>query len=156
MLITEGSVVVVDADRGQDLGTVYAILDSPINAHDVKKKLNKDHYDTMLQISRTARPPGWSTESSFNTYHDFNSNCAFTGGFPIGDLTTSVRKTIKRLAFDREIQLLDQRRELEERAKRLCILAVQRHGLHLHEMEILDAEFQQYCSLPFHNYSRSC
>lgn len=155
MVINEGSIVVVDADRGQDLGTVLVVLDSPLTAHDVKKRLNKEHYDSLLQLSQTARPPGWSTESSFNTYHDFNSSCsAFAGGFPMSDLTSSVRKRIRRRAYERELSLLEQRRELEERAKRLCILAVQRHGLHLHEMEILDAEFQQFVN--HHLFSCPC
>lgn len=143
MNITIDSYVMVDADRGQDLGKAVFITEILSEAFEVKRTFSRENYNTLLKVSRIGRPPGWNSEQSFNSYHDFNTNCSFAGGFIPGEGHSSVTKAIKRLALDKEIEQLEYKTEREEAAKRLCVLAVQRHGLHLHEMEILEAEFQQ-------------
>lgn len=134
----------VAADRGLDLGLVRMITSSANEAQNYKRVLNRCNYEHLLQSSKTGRPPGWNTDTAFQTYNEFNTSCSYAGaalpqGMPLGLPAT---KAVIRVARDHEEIALITKADAEERAKKLCIAATERHGLHLHDMEILAAEYQ--------------
>lgn len=142
--ITTGGKVLVAADRGSDLGQVRMITNSASEAQNCKRVLNRCNYEHLLQSSKTGRPPGWNTDSAFQTYNEFNSSCSYAGAAspPGTSLGLPATKAIIRVAREHEEMALITKADAEERAKKLCIAATERHGLHLHDMEILAAEYQ--------------
>ncbi|KAL9128658.1 MAG: hypothetical protein Q9217_002718 [Psora testacea] len=139
--IKKGDLVIVEADRGTDLGTVATDAVLWAEAKQAKDDYTKKHHEWLMAFSHHTQngtvagpnpngPPlahGATTSSSGQTgYHDV----------PSGELKP---KLIKRLAQNHEITTLRDKEGAEAKAKRMCQQKVVDHRL---SMEILDAEFQ--------------
>ena len=150
--IKTGDLVIVEADRGTDLGTVVAENVSWQQAKEYKEFYQQEHYKWLMVFARQNAP----APPAMNVLPPPNG-LATNGQFPQGlqgattgsDAANALElkpKMIKRLAQAHEIQTLREKEANEAKAKRLCQQKVIEHRL---PMEILDAEFQMYV-LPTH------
>lgn len=153
--VRNGDLVIVEADRGTDLGTVVAENITWQQAKDMKEQHAKEQYNWLMMFA-TRRPtaPGAPPNGTGNMHNGggastFN-NGSSTGAMPAahgpmqgqeGATTELKPKMIKRLAQVHEIQTLRDKEANEAKAKRVCQQKVLEHRL---PMEILDAEFQMY------------
>jgi len=147
--VKPGDLVIVEADRGTDLGTV-AQENVPWNrAKEMKEHYIEEHYRWLMMFSRHGQN---GTTSALNPNgQGLPSNGAQTsavGGMGGPNAQAGVQdipnqelkpKMIKRLAQAHEIQTLKDKEGNEAKAKRVCQQKVVEHRLN---MEILDAEFQ--------------
>jgi hypothetical protein len=147
-----GDLVIVEADRGTDLGTVIAENISWQRAKELKEHYAKEQYNVlMMYASRRATAPGAPPATSASGLNGVN-NPPFTNGNSATAMTNHGQaqtqdgqaadlkpKMIKRLAQPHEIQTLRDKEANEAKAKRVCQQKVLEHRL---PMEILDAEFQ--------------
>jgi len=144
-----GDLVIVEADRGTDLGTVIAENISWQQAKELKEHYAKEQYNVlMMYASRRPSPGASSTGANVNgtsnqPFSNGNSANAMQGhghGQTQEPQTAELKpKMIKRLAQPHEIQTLRDKEANEAKAKRVCQQKVAEHRL---PMEILDAEFQ--------------
>ena len=143
--VKKGDLVIVEADRGADLGTVASDSIPFAEAKDLKDKYMQEHFQWLMVFSRhgqngTVAGPNPNGQPSSST-----SAMGGTGGSPnqtgAQDLPSSELKPkmIKRLAQNHEIQTLRDKEGNEAKAKRVCQQKVVEHRLN---MEILEAEFQ--------------
>ncbi|KAL0640486.1 hypothetical protein Q9L58_000457 [Maublancomyces gigas] len=152
--VRNGDLVIVEADRGTDLGTVVAENITWQQAKDMKEHHAKEQYNWLMMFA-TRRPtvPGASPNGAGNIHNGGGASTfgnGNTGAMPAthGPMqgqevaTTELKpKMIKRLAQVHEIQTLRDKEANEAKAKRVCQQKVLEHRL---PMEILDAEFQMY------------
>jgi hypothetical protein len=146
--VKNGDLVIVEADRGTDLGTVIHSNISLQQARELKQHYAEEHYKTLMIFSRHGAPEG-STLTNPNSALSARSATGATGGMgshgshgPHGvqDGPTDIKpKLIKRLAQQHEVLTLHDKEGNEAKAKRVCQQKVVEHRLN---MEILDAEFQ--------------
>ena len=146
--VNVGDLVIVEADRGTDLGTVAHDNVDWATAKELKEHYVEEHYKWLMMFSRHGQngsPPATNP----------NAVTATSGahGSSIGDIGSSGQhssdssnveikpKMIKRLAQTHEIQTLREKEGNEAKAKRMCQQKVLEHHLN---MEILDAEFQMW------------
>ena len=143
--VRKGDLVIVEADRGADLGTVASETVPLADAKDLKDKLMQEHYQWLMVFSRhgqngtVAGPnPNGQTNSSNNASGGIGGSPApgISQDLPSSELKP---KMIKRLAQPHEIQTLRDKEGNEAKAKRVCQQKVVEHRLN---MEILEAEFQ--------------
>lgn len=143
--VKPGDLVIVEADRGTDLGTVAHGNVDWQNAKDLKEHYAEEHYKWLMMYSQgassTSDGTGAGLLASANGFH----GSAIGGMGPTqhhmqepntGELRP---KLIKRLASSHEVSSLRDKEGQEAKAKRVCMQKVKEHCLH---MEILDAEFQ--------------
>jgi hypothetical protein len=157
--VKAGDTVIVEGDRGQDLGTVEHGNIQMEQAKQLKEEYTQKHFRCLMMFSRMyphiAAIAG--DDAAFNGA--VNGNQPNVG--PSGTNATSTAaanfsreaasqfepeprpKMIKRVARPDEVHLLREKEGNEAKAKRVCQTKVNEHGL---RMEILDAEFQQYVS----------
>lgn len=147
--IKPGDLVIVEADRGTDLGTVAHDNCSWAKARELRDHFTDEHYRWLMMFSRHGQN-GTSKGHSLAGHHVPSSSPKISNavgtepsnGFsniqePLnGELKP---KMIKRLAQAHEIQTLREKEGNEAKAKRVCQQKVVEHRLN---MEILDAEFQ--------------
>lgn len=142
--VNVGDLVIVEADRGTDLGTVQHTNVTWDDARRYKDHYAEEHYKWLMMFSLQSRNGG---PNVVNPNGIPNSRGSAVGGMgPQGhhgghdsagpDLKP---KMIKRLAQNHEIQALKDKEGNEAKAKRVCQQKVIEHRLN---MEILDAEFQ--------------
>jgi len=141
--VKAGDLVIVEADRGTDLGTVEHANVSPQKARELKQKYADEHYKWLMMFSHQGQMEGSNVASA-----GLNSRSATGGMGPhahgVQETTTEIKpKLIKRLAQNHEILTLRDKEGNEAKAKRVCQQKVVEHRLN---MEILDAEFQMYVS----------
>ena len=143
--VRKGDLVIVEADRGADLGTVASENVPFADAKELKDRFMQEHYQWLMVFSRhgqngtvaAANPNGPSNASSGAIGGMSHSpNPAGTQEIPNSELKP---KMIKRLAQSHEIQTLRDKEGNEAKAKRVCQQKVVEHRLN---MEILEAEFQ--------------
>ena len=145
--VKEGDLVIVEADRGTDLGTVAAANVSWEEARAIRAQLSEEHYKWLMLFSRQGQAGGTPSVASNNLAGLNAAPGSAVGGMgppgthglqepQSGDLKP---KLIKRLAQNHEIQTLRDKEGNEAKAKRVCQQKVVEHRLN---MEILDAEFQ--------------
>jgi cell fate regulator YaaT (PSP1 superfamily) len=140
--VKNGDLVIVEADRGTDLGTVIHANISLQQARELKQHYAEEHYKTLMIFSRHGQPEA-SNLTNPNT--GLNTRSATGGMGPHGphsvqEPTTDLKpKLIKRLAQQHEVLTLHDKEGNEAKAKRVCQQKVVEHRLN---MEILDAEFQ--------------
>ena len=144
--VKPGDLVIVEADRGTDLGTVAHDNISWPKAKELKEHYTEEHYRWLMVFSRHCQdgtPAGANPNGQVNTQNNArNGAMGYLGGpnsgseMPSSDLKP---KMIKRLAQAHEIQTLRDKEGNEAKAKRVCQQKVVEHRLN---MEILDAEFQ--------------
>ncbi|KAF2675130.1 hypothetical protein BT63DRAFT_450110 [Microthyrium microscopicum] len=144
-----GDMVIVEGDRGEDLGMVAHAKIPSDQAQDLKEKYNKKHYDTLIRFAR--KFPNAIRDVTLDPKYETYS------GYNLGDQSKNMKKggisprLIKRIATEREIVLLREKEGNEARAKRVGQQKVDENNI---QMEILDAEFQlDYRKLTFYFYS---
>ena len=138
--VNKGDLVIVEADRGTDLGTVATDVVPWAEAKEAKDRFIEDHHKWLMMFSQHGQN---GTIAGQNP--NGQANTAVIGGssgqhgmhdLPGGELKP---KMIKRVAQQHEIQALREKEGAEAKAKRACQQKVVEHRL---RMEILDAEFQ--------------
>lgn len=143
--VRKGDLVIVEADRGADLGTVASESIPFAEAKELKDKYMQEHYTWLMVFSRhgqngtVAGPnPNGQPNNSNSAMGGMGSSPSQTGAqeLPGGELKP---KMIKRLAQAHEIQTLRDKEGNEAKAKRVCQQKVVEHRLN---MEILESEFQ--------------
>lgn len=147
MQVKVGDLVIVEADRGTDLGTVANANIDWAAAKELKEHYAEEHYKWLMMFSRHGQN-GSTPASNPNAATPSNgAHLGAVGGMgppgqsPLAD-SSSIEikpKMIKRLAQPHEIQTLRDKEGNEAKAKRMCQQKVIEHHLN---MEILDAEFQ--------------
>lgn len=145
--IREGDLVIVEADRGQDLGTVQHAKVSPEAARLLKKKYGVEQYKWLMMysvnkeggINPNAQIQNDNGSPFTNAALNSDGPSAMQGVLPGGAYHSLKPKAIKRLASDHEIKMLAEKEGNEAKAKRTCQQKVQHLRL---QMEILDAEWQ--------------
>jgi cell fate regulator YaaT (PSP1 superfamily) len=139
--VNKGDLVIVEADRGTDLGTVQHANISLQKARELKQQYAEEHYKWLMMFSRQGQLEGSNVTNPTSP----NARSATGGMGPHGphsvqEPTTDLKpKLIKRLAQPHEILTLRDKEGNEAKAKRVCQQKVVEHRLN---MEILDAEFQ--------------
>lgn len=135
--VKDGDLVIVEADRGTDLGCVQHSHVTWEAARKFKNTYAEQHFAWLMMFSSQARS-GAANLYNPNAVVPGRNGANPQGGGAIrdGDLKP---KMVKRLAQTHEIQALQEKEGNEAKAKRVCQQKVAEHGLN---MEILDAEFQ--------------
>jgi hypothetical protein len=142
-----GDLVIVEADRGTDLGTVMHANLTWDEARQKKEEYAEEHYKWLMMFSRQSQAGGPNAVNP-NGLSGLNGapGSAVGGMGPPGHHTPQEPqsgelkpKLIKRLAQNHEVQTLKDKEGNEAKAKRMCQQKVVEHRLN---MEILDAEFQ--------------
>ncbi len=146
--VKPGDLVIVEADRGTDLGTVARDNVDWASAKELKEHYAEEHYKWLMMYSQGAAGNSDGTGAGLMAASNGNG----MQGSAVGGMGPPSQhgmqepnpgeikpKIIKRLAQNHEIQALRDKEGNEAKAKRVCMQKVKEHGLH---MEILDAEFQ--------------
>lgn len=146
LTVKPGDMVIVEADRGTDLGTVARVNIDWATAKDLKEYYSDEHFKWLTTLSQAT----FRTRDNSNANQLASSNSLL--GSSLGGIGSPSQhvlqdsnlheikpKIIKRLAQKHEIQALREKEGSEAKAKRVCMQKVKEHGL---QMEILDAEFQ--------------
>ncbi|KAJ9495146.1 hypothetical protein H2202_009396 [Exophiala xenobiotica] len=141
--VNVGDLVIVEADRGTDLGTVQHTKVSWEDARRYKEYYAEEHYKWLMMFSLQSRNGGPNVVNP--------NGIAGRPGSAVGGMGPQGHhghdgshqelkpKLIRRLAQNHEIQALKDKEGNEAKAKRVCQQKVVEHRLN---MEILDAEFQ--------------
>ena len=146
--VNAGDLVIVEADRGTDLGTVAHRNVDWASAKQLKERYVTEHYNWLMMFSRQGQGGRPSSSNSPATISGANRpsgsslpSAAHLGLNGSSDATgIEIKpKMIKRLAQPHEIHMLREKEGNEAKAKRMCQQKVSEHHLN---MEILDAEFQ--------------
>ncbi|CAG8239853.1 unnamed protein product [Penicillium salamii] len=154
--VKQGDLVIVEADRGTDLGTVIHSNISLQQARELKQHYAEEHYKTLMMYSRHGQLEG---SGLTNPNAGLNTRSATGGMGPHGphgvqEQSSEIKpKLIKRLAQKHEVMTLHDKEGNEAKAKRVCQQKVVEHRLN---MEILDAEFQMdWKKLTFYYFADS-
>lgn len=145
LTVKAGDLVIVEADRGTDLGTVAAENVDWNEAKRLKEHYAEEQYKWLMMYSQNAGVAQDGVGAGLMAAS--NGGSAIGGMGPPGQHHMQEPpssgelkpKLIKRLAQAHEIQNLRDKEGNEAKAKRVCMQKVKEHGLN---MEILDAEFQ--------------
>lgn len=146
LTVKPGDLVIVEADRGTDLGTVARDNVDWATAKELKEHFAEEHYKWLMMFSQNAAVAQDGAGAGLMAAANGMHGGAVGGMGPpsqhhmqepnAGELKP---KLIKRHAQPHEIQALREKEGSEAKAKRVCQSKVKDHGLN---MEILDAEFQ--------------
>ena len=146
--VKPGDLVIVEADRGTDLGTVAHEKVTWAEAKDLKERFAEEHYQWLMLFSRHGQNGSTFARNPNGPVASVNGTISTIGGIPSVTSQPGSQdlpsvdlkpKMIKRLAQAHEIQTLRDKEGNEAKAKRVCQQKVVEHRLN---MEILDAEFQ--------------
>ncbi|MCJ1418972.1 hypothetical protein MMC32_005323 [Xylographa parallela] len=158
--VNVGDLVIVEADRGTDLGTVAHENVDWATAKELKEHYVEEHYKWLMMFSRHGQngsPPATNPNAVTATSGAHGTSIGGMGS-PGQHASDSANveikpKMIKRLAQTHEIQTLREKEGNEAKAKRMCQQKVLEHHLN---MEILDAEFQMdWKKLTFYYFADS-
>jgi hypothetical protein len=138
LTVKPGDLVIVEADRGTDLGTVVKDNVDWQTAKELKEHFAEEHYKWLMMYADTA---GASLTAASTGATSAVGGMGPPNGHHMQEPNNGELKPklIKRLAQTHEIQNLRDKEGSEAKAKRLCMQKVKEHSLN---MEILDAEFQ--------------
>ncbi|KAL8839768.1 MAG: hypothetical protein Q9170_001579 [Blastenia crenularia] len=161
--VKPGDLVIVEADRGTDLGTVAHENCSWARARELKDQYTEEHYKWLMMFSRHGQNSAASTHGLDGQHvqpHSPHTSVLGSAGAPTGlsnlqepSNNELKPKMIKRLAQPHEVQTLREKEGNEAKAKRACQQKVVEHRLN---MEILDAEFQMdWKKLTFYYFADS-
>ena len=145
--IRPGDLVIVEADRGTDLGTVAYDHLSLSKAKDLKDFYTEEHYRWLMMFSRRGQTAGSSLGAPNQPNPSSGLQTSAVGAVGAAGQSQDISgaelkpKMIKRLAQAHEIQTLRDKEGNEAKAKRVCQQKVVEHRLN---MEVLDAEFQMF------------
>jgi hypothetical protein len=139
--VNPGNLVIVEADRGTDLGTIQHANVTWQEARELKEKYAEEHYKCLMMFSRQAQNGATNVVSPSIGHRSTVGGMNPTGAHGAHEpQSTEIKpKLIKRLAQNHEILTLRDKEGNEAKAKRVCQQKVVDHRLN---MEILDAEFQ--------------
>lgn len=157
--VKPGDLVIVEADRGTDLGTIQHANVSLQKARELKQQYAEEHYKWLMMFSRQSQNGGTNVVDPSGNMSGLNNRSAIGGMGPHGphgaqDASTDIKpKLIKRLAQNHEILTLRDKEGNEAKAKRVCQQKVAEHRLN---MEILDAEFQMWVFVLDLFYRKAC
>ncbi|KAK2006457.1 hypothetical protein LZ32DRAFT_663618 [Colletotrichum eremochloae] len=160
LTVKPGDLVIVEADRGTDLGTVARDNVDWQTAKELKEHYAEEQYKWLMMYSQNAAAAQDGTGAGLMAAANGLQGSAVGGMGPpnqhhmqepnAGELKP---KLIKRLAQSHEIHALRDKEGNEAKAKRVCMQKVKEHGLN---MEILDAEFQMdWKKLTFYYFADS-
>jgi hypothetical protein len=144
LTVKPGDLVIVEADRGTDLGTVAKDNVDWHAAKELKEHYAEEQYKWLMMYSQGAAASE-GTGGLLAAANGLPGSAVGGMGPPSqhhaqeqnpGELRP---KMIKRLAQNHEVHALRDKEGQEAKAKRVCMQKVKEHGLN---MEILDAEFQ--------------
>jgi hypothetical protein len=153
--VKAGDTVIVEGDRGQDLGTVEHVNINIEEAKQLKEDYTQKHFRCLMMFSRmyphiaVIAGDDQAFNNSVNGVGITSSSSSGGGPAPASNFSREAvsqfepeprPKMIKRVARPDEVHLLREKEGNEAKAKRVCQTKVNDHGL---RMEILDAEFQQ-------------
>lgn len=158
--VKSGELVIVEADRGTDLGTVAQANVTWAKAREYKEYYAEEHYKWLMLFSRQSQTGAPNAVNPNGPSPLGGAPGSAVGGMgPQGHHAAQESqggeikpKLIKRLAQNHEIQTLRDKEGNEAKAKRVCQQKVAEHRLN---MEILDAEFQMYVLSSFLTPSRA-
>lgn len=158
--VKPGDLVIVEADRGTDLGTIQHANVSLQKARELKQQYAEEHYKWLMMFSRQGQNGGTNVVDPSGNLPGLNGRSAIGGMGPHGshggpqEPPADIKpKLIKRLAQNHEILTLRDKEGNEAKAKRVCQQKVVEHRLN---MEILDAEFQMdWKKLTFYYFADS-
>lgn len=146
--VKPGDLVIVEADRGTDLGTVAQANVSWAKAREYKEHYAEEHYKWLMLFSRQSQTGAANAVNPNGLSSLSGAPGSAVGGMgpqshnTVQDQAGEIKpKLVKRLAQNHEIQTLRDKEGNEAKAKRVCQQKVVEHRLN---MEILDAEFQMY------------
>ncbi|KOS22112.1 Uncharacterized protein ESCO_001909 [Escovopsis weberi] len=159
LTVKPGDLVIVEADRGTDLGTVARDNVDWQTAKELKEHYAEEQYKWLMMYSQNAAAAQESSGAGLLASNGVQGG-AIGGMGPAnqhhmqesssGELRP---KLIKRLAQNHEVHALRDKEGQEAKAKRVCMQKVKEHGLN---MEILDAEFQMdWKKLTFYYFADS-
>ncbi|KAK2591422.1 hypothetical protein QQS21_010886 [Conoideocrella luteorostrata] len=160
LTVKPGDLVIVEADRGTDLGTVAKDNVDWQTAKELKEHYAEEHYKWLMMYSQGAAAAQEGSGAGLMASSSGLQGSAVGGMGPpsqhhlqepnAGELRP---KLIKRLAQNHEVHSLRDKEGQEAKAKRVCMQKVKEHGLN---MEILDAEFQMdWKKLTFYYFADS-
>lgn len=152
LTVKPGDLVIVEADRGTDLGTVAKDNVDWQTAKELKEHFAEEHYKWLMMYADTA---GASLTAASTGATSAVGGMGPPNGHHMQEPNNGELKPklIKRLAQAHEIQNLRDKEGSEAKAKRLCMQKVKEHNLN---MEILDAEFQMdFKKLTFYYFADS-
>lgn len=147
LTVRSGDIVIVEADRGQDLGTVQHANITHDQARLFRRKYSEEQYKWLMMFSSSNAAGNTNPNAQLYGANSVSgsrgvmlSNAPMTmQGLPRDNFNSLKPKAIKRLANVHEIKMLTEKEGNEAKAKRTC----QQKVAHLRlEMEILDAEWQ--------------
>ncbi|CAK7209180.1 hypothetical protein SBRCBS47491_000351 [Sporothrix bragantina] len=146
LTVKPGDLVIVEADRGTDLGTVAVDNVDWVEARRLKEHYAEEQYKWLMMYSQNAAAAQEGAGAGLMASSTGLQGSAIGGMGPPGqhhiqepNAGELKPKLIKRLAQNHEIHALRDKEGNEAKAKRVCMQKVKEHGLN---MEILDAEFQ--------------
>lgn len=142
--IKEGDIVIVEADRGQDLGTVQHANISALEARQLKSRYREEQYKWLMMFSQHNIAgnvnPNENSGAAGPVQMVYRPGTSMPGP-PRSDNHDLKPKAIKRLATRHEIEQLRHKEGNEAKAKRTCQAKVADMSM---AMEILDAEWQWF------------
>lgn len=152
LTVKPGDLVIVEADRGTDLGTVAVDNVDWVEARRLKEHYAEEQYKWLMMYSQNAAAAQDGVGAGLMASSTGLQGSAVGGMGPPGqhhmqepNAGELKPKLIKRLAQNHEIHALRDKEGNEAKAKRVCMQKVKEHGLN---MEILDAEFQMFVLIP--------
>ncbi|KHN95865.1 PSP1 domain-containing protein [Metarhizium album ARSEF 1941] len=160
LTVKPGDLVIVEADRGTDLGTVAKDNVDWQTAKELKEHYAEEHYKWLMMYSQGAAAAQEGSGAGLMASSSGLQGSAVGGMGPPNQHhlqepnAAELRpKLIKRLAQNHEVHALRDKEGQEAKAKRVCMQKVKEHGLN---MEILDAEFQMdWKKLTFYYFADS-
>ncbi|KAG6039090.1 hypothetical protein E4U41_003307 [Claviceps citrina] len=159
LTVKPGDLVIVEADRGTDLGTVAKDNVDWQTAKELKEHYSEEHYKWLMMYSQGAAAAQEGSGTGLMTSPSGVQGSAVGGMGPSQhhlqepNASELRPKLIKRLAQNHEVHSLRDKEGQEAKAKRVCMQKVKEHGLN---MEILDAEFQMdWKKLTFYYFADS-
>lgn len=140
LVISEGDMVIVEADRGQDLGVVQHARVTNDEARTLLAKYGEEQYKWLMMFSSNNQTGAVNPNATVYGENNGNGTTGALSTRPPRDQYQNLKpKAIKRMAAPHEIRMLREKEGNEAKAKRACQQKVIQHHL---DMEILDAEFQ--------------
>lgn len=125
--VRPGQDVIVEADRGQDIGQVLFTTTSLYKADRFSRTMNLKHHRELVR-------------SSFRFSHKWREiESPHVANPPNGPEAGRRLKVIKRMANQTDLMSIFDKENMEARCKRICQDLVMRHRL---DMEVLEAEWQ--------------
>lgn len=134
-----GDNVIVEGDRGVDLGTVTHAQVTLAEAKQLTQAAKDAHFKWLMMFSKTKQAPSAGSVGVMTAAPEEPPSAGGSRGQSTNSKAEDRPKMIRSIATHHQIQQLREKEGAEAKAKRVAQVKVGEHGL---EMEILDAEMQ--------------